>query len=265
LGQYVEDRANAAARWYWKNKSAKARLSRSIQFLAVALTAGAGIVPIAWQILGGEHSQMWPSLLVGLAAALVGLDRSFGLSSGWARYVLAATNIQKALEEFRLDWATLLAKAGAAPTDEQILTLVGRAKQLTIVVQELVLQETKDWATEFQNNVAKLEKDLNQQMIALKTQIQQAQDADKPGSIEVIVVNAEKVDNAKIQFQLNNPSEKLADEVVTGSRSWVHLNLPPGPYRIVASATANGKPVSVASAIVVKAGEILKPELSLPI
>jgi hypothetical protein len=266
LAGYVEDRAKAAADWYWRNKSAKARLSRSIQFLAVALAAAAGLVPIVAHLRGIEHPHaLWPSLLVGLAAALVGLDRSFGFSSGWARYVLAATNIQKALEEFRLDWASLLAKTSTAPSNEQILALVGRARQLMVVVQELVLQETKDWMTEFQNNIAKLEKDLSTQMTALQTQVQRAQDAEKPGALEVVIVNAAKADDAKVQIQLDNQAGRLADELVMGSKSWVHLNLPPGTYRLLAKATSSGKPISVASAVSIKAGEVAKPELSLPI
>jgi hypothetical protein len=62
---------------------------------------------------------LWASLLLGVAAALFGLDKAFGYLSGWARYVLTATNIRRALEEFRMDWAELMVKAGTPPTAEE--------------------------------------------------------------------------------------------------------------------------------------------------
>jgi hypothetical protein len=64
------------------------------------------------------ESPLWSSLFLGVAAALIGLDKTFGYSSGWARYVLTATNIRKSLEDFRLDWAELMAKAGNPPIAE---------------------------------------------------------------------------------------------------------------------------------------------------
>jgi len=55
----------------------------------------------------------------------------------------------------------------------------------------LVLQETKDWATEFQSNVAQLEKETKAQLDALKAQVEKAgvaqTAASQPGSVEITV------------------------------------------------------------------------------
>ena len=64
------------------------------------------------------------SICVGSAAALIGLDKTFGFSSGWARYVLTVTSIRKALEEFRMDWISLSAKIDKTPTPDQIQALI---------------------------------------------------------------------------------------------------------------------------------------------
>jgi hypothetical protein len=94
--------------WYWQKKGSKARRSRSIQFSAVVLPVLGAIIPVAvhFLIAFGHADQLrsvdtgiLASLFVGIAASLIGLDRAFGYSSGWARYVLTATSIRKSLQE----------------------------------------------------------------------------------------------------------------------------------------------------------------------
>jgi hypothetical protein len=261
---YVEQEAQKAVSWYWRNKRAKAFLSQWIQFLAVALTSAAAIVPIFGQLFKSEtfKSGLWASLLVGLAAALLALDKAFGFSSGWARYVMTATNIRKLLEEFRMDWTVLIAKACPSPTPEQVEALIQRAKEFRVAVEGMVLQETKDWVTEFQNNVAQLEKDVTAQLAALKAQSEKAA---QPGSIQLTVPNADKSDSATIQVELEGASGAAPGESVTGSKTWVRLNLAPGQYRVTVSATVSGKPVSASAAVIVKPGEIAQPQVPLPI
>ena len=161
---YVEGEADKAINWYWRNKQWKSRLSRSIQFGAVVLTAAGGIAPILVQIRKNTgtpstfDSGLWASLCVGLAAALIGLDKAFGFSSGWARYVLTATSIHKALGEFRLDWQALSADLSQTPKPEQVTALIQRAKDFISTAEGLVLQETKDLVSEFQSNMAQIER-----------------------------------------------------------------------------------------------------------
>ena len=46
----------------------------------------------------------WSSVALAIAVAMVGLDRFFGFSSAWARYMATGQAILAALNEFRLDW-----------------------------------------------------------------------------------------------------------------------------------------------------------------
>ena len=269
LLEYVETEALKAIGWYLGHKRTKSRYSRWIQFLAVTLTAAAGIAPLAQPILKIPLSPFWPTLLVGLAAALLGLDKAFGFSSGWARYVMAAANIQKSLEEFRMDWAVLIAKACPAPSADQLEALLQRAKEFRVNVQGIVIQETKDWVTEFQSNLSQMEKDVSAQLATLKAQAEKAaQDkaaAKALGSIKLTVPNAASTDGAKIQVTLGDGAGTVADESVTGSQTWARLNLAAGQYQIAVSATAGGKPVSATAPVIVKPGEIAAVQISLPI
>jgi len=272
VGSYVDGVATTSIQWYWTNKRWKCQLSRFIQFSAVALTAAGALVPIIAHIWKAREpsstvdSGLWASLFVGLAAALIGLDKAFGLSSGWARYVLTATSIQKALEEFRLEWMILSAGLSQPPKPEQVTALIQRAKEFVSTIAGMVLQETKDWVSEFQSNMAQLEKDVKAQLDTLAAQVQKASQsreaASRPGSIELTVPDADRTDGFEFHATLTNESGKLGDETVTNAKSWVRLNLAPAQYSLTLTATFGGKPVAAHAVVEVKPGEIAKPTVT---
>lgn len=267
---YVEQEAASTIAWYWRNKRWKAKCSRLIQISAIVLTALAGIFPVVAYLLKEmkwpypSESGLWASLFVGVAAALIGIDRTFGLSSGWTRYVLTATALRKLLEEFRLDCALLLCKSDKNPTADEILSVVQRAKDFRLAVENAVYQETKDWATEFQNNVAQLEKDVKAQIDALKGELEKARRVEAvngPGALELTVVNAQKADDGQIQVILDGVDHTIADESLIGGNKWVRLNVAPGQYRVSVKGALNGHPVFTSTAVVIKTGEISKTEI----
>lgn len=219
LMTYVEAEADKAIAWYWRNKRWKARCSRLIQVSAIILTAIAGIFPIVSYLLKEmkwpypSESGLWSSLCVGIAAAIIGIDRAFGLSSGWTRYVLTATSIRKLLEEFRFDCALLLCKSGQNGS-EQAGTIIQRAKVFRLAVEDAVFQETKEWATEFQNNVAQLEKDVKAQLDVLKGELEKARSGQaqhESGAVELIVPNAQAAEGGKLQVQFEGVNGPIAD------------------------------------------------------
>jgi hypothetical protein len=153
LRNYVENVSTKAIEWYFNSKSSKSLWSRWFRVLAIALSTAAGILPIAISLLKGKYpalgqveSGLLVSLLLGAAAGLIGLDHFFGFSSGWVRYVLTATAIQSALEEFRMDWHLLNAHLSTPPTNEQVVAMIQRAKSFRTTIANMVLDETKAWA-----------------------------------------------------------------------------------------------------------------------
>ena len=277
---YVESEAEKAVSWYWANKKWKARLSRWIRLWALILTACAGLLPVVSYIAkdlhwidgaGATTSGLWASALVGVAAALLGIDRAFGFSTGWARYVLAATEIRGKLEEFRMDWVALSAGASPDPGAEQVGAFIQKAKAFRLAVEGIVTQETRDWVNEFQANMAQLEKDVKSQLDALKAQVDKSREdrqaATQPGSIEATIENADKAKDYACTVSLDGPEGVIVEnERTEGSRTWVHLNVRPGQYRLTVSATApGGKSVSAAAAVVVKPAEVSRPAMTLPL
>ena len=275
IHSYVIREAGKSNQWYWRAKRSKAVYSQLIRFSALVLAAVAGLLPIAGSLakdygvkLSPDPSNgLWASGLLGLAAALVGLDKAFGFSSGWARYVLTATNIRKTLEEFRMEWAELMAKLGTSPTAESGGPLIDRARKFRSDVEALVLQETKDWVTEFQNSMVQMEKDIGAQLAALKAQVDKTAQAKvaagQPGAIQLQIENASKADpGSKIKVTLTDGDGPPTEEMVSG-QTWAKLNLSPAHYKLKIQATVKEQTVEDQKVVPVKPGEIANVQMAL--
>lgn len=268
IHNYAIDQAIKSTDWYWKHKGAKAFFSQVVRFSAWILAAVSGILPILANLYKADpnnafQSPLVPSLLLGIAAALLGLDKAFGYSTGWARYVLAATNIRKTLEQFRLDWAELMAQSGiSAPpanpiTATQVAPLIERAKQFRVEVENLVLQETKEWITEFQTNTAQMEKDIATQIANLKTQVDKTiaarTAASQPGMIHLTVADpGNKVGNGSLQITVIDSTNKTILQEPVLQLTWTSRFIAPGTYQL--RLTLNNVPVGGAPLVTVAPG-----------
>jgi len=134
-----------------------------------------------------------------------------------------------------------------------------------------VAQETKDWVSEFQSNLAQLEKDVKSQLDALKAQVDRSQEtqqaASQPGSIEATIENAERAGNFTCNVTLEDaPGEIVEDAAIRGSTTWARVNLRPGQCRLVVTATgADDKPVSASTVVLVKPSEVARAAVRLPL
>ncbi len=275
LRTFVEKEAQETINWYWREKNRKRAPSRGIQFAALALTAAAGLAPIIFQIAKPYADQLKnfdsgpvASLLVGLAAALLGLDKAFGFSSGWTRYVLTATSMTKVLHEFRMDWLLLYSELGDPPKPEQEAKLIQRAKQFAGDIQGALLEETKQWANEFQSNSAQMEKDVRGQLDALKSQVEKVskerEEAQRPGGIELSIPNADKADGFQVAVVLQG-THGAQTETLANSKVWTQIGTAPGQYKVAVAGKSGGSPFGISTIFEVKPGEVAKPSITLPI
>lgn len=168
LRQYVESEAQKQIDWYYAKKTRKAQMSVVLRFVSIVLFVLGGLVPIIKATLPSTIIAALPFdfgqagyLLIGIAAGCLGLDRYFGYSTGWIRYITTAFAIEKSVDQYRLDWTQQMAKTrGAPPTAEQLQALIQTCATFSLTIKSHVEQETKAWVTEFQSNLAQLQKDL---------------------------------------------------------------------------------------------------------
>jgi hypothetical protein len=127
------------------------------------MVAVAGVLPVLSQIFSAGSSVQiqpaWATVALAIAVALVALDRFFGFSSAWARYMATGQAISAALNQFRLDWQKSSRKLLADKlTQDSIDHLLDLAKTLLTKTDELVQAETLQWVKEFRETLTEIER-----------------------------------------------------------------------------------------------------------
>jgi hypothetical protein len=153
LYRWVERGALDTAAWYLAERVWKRRGARVLRGGAAAgAVAGAGLPLLDLTgAVGGVAP--WGYLALLLSVACVGIDRYFGVTSGWIRDVATAQAVQRRLQVLQFDWASenvreILgpAEGTASEAAERCLTVLRRFSE---DVTELVRTETADWMVEF--------------------------------------------------------------------------------------------------------------------
>ncbi len=182
LRRYVENEAQRQIDWYFHKLKAKSRASTWLRFVAIAFFVAGGLVPIAKATLTADILSRTPFdfgqsgyLLLALAAGCLALDRFFGYSTGWIRYITSALAIERSLEEFRMEWTRGIAKLrGAPPTPSQLDQLLLTCATFSLAIRGQVEQETNAWVVEFRNNLSQLEEDLHAKAAEIRARISSA-------------------------------------------------------------------------------------------
>jgi hypothetical protein len=158
LYRHAEGRAIDAVDWYLEDKRGKRAWSRGLRVVAILLVVAGALQPVLEAARPGRGAPAWGYVLLALAAACVGFDRFFGLSSGWMRTVTTAQALRRRLELLQYDWAVECAKAASRTVDgKQVLARLALLRAFADDAAALMQQETSEWVAEFQGNLAQLE------------------------------------------------------------------------------------------------------------
>lgn len=259
LYQYAEATADDAINWYGRHKRKIAWKSRALRMMAIIFTTFGGLAPIIGSLgvsnvtsPGGAYTfnvGQLGYLFLGLAAACVGLDRFFGFSSGWMRYITTKMTLERSLSEFRMDWAMMVAKIGEEkPTSDQVQLMIQRLKEFLLKVDSHVEQETEAWVSEFKTNITEIEK-------TARTQA----DATRPGAISVTVTNGRAADDG-----FTVALDGMVITKVRGTQYQIGY-VPPGPHRIDISGVIEGESLDASGLANVAPGEITNVTLAFPV
>ena len=166
--QHVVDTASQAVNWYLTARRSKKRWAQRLRVGAIIMVAVAGVLPVLSQIFSTASSvkvpPAWATVALAIAVALVALDRFFGFSSAWARYMATGQAISAALNQFRLDWQkTSCRLSEGTPTQESVGHLLDLAKTLAKKTDELIQAETSQWVTEFRETLTDIERSVKTQ------------------------------------------------------------------------------------------------------
>jgi hypothetical protein len=145
--------------WYMKEKASAARWSRGLRVLSVLLAVAGGLVPLVHAARPSLIGAEWGFVLLGSAGGAQALDRLFGWSTSYTRYVSTAFAVQRALAGFESQWVQEQARlAGRPPAGDEIDALLRIAAEFTDRVLALVEQETASWAGDLKEELTRLER-----------------------------------------------------------------------------------------------------------
>ena len=153
----AEDHALSAINWYLLAKRSKKNCAQSLRIGMIGSSAIAGLLPLLSQIYQQQLSSLspaWTTIALGLAGVLMAVDKYFGCSTAWMRYIATEHRIRQSLHEFQMDYDMEQSKwTDNLPDSEQAQTMLGICKQFISNVDTIILQETNEWLVEFQNAV----------------------------------------------------------------------------------------------------------------
>ncbi|CAL9510684.1 SLATT domain-containing protein [Streptomyces sp. enrichment culture] len=160
LYRWVEQGALQTAAWYLADRVWKRRGARALRTGAAAGAVAGAALPLLdlTGAVGGVAP--WGYLALLLAVACIGVDRFFGVTSGWIRDVATAQAVQRRLQVLQFDWASESVREVLGPTEgtageaaERCLAVLRRFSE---DVTELVRAETADWMVAFRTGSAPL-------------------------------------------------------------------------------------------------------------
>lgn len=238
------DRAQQQIGWYSEHVRWKRRFSWCLRAAALIFIGIGSLLPLvgaAILALGLSRNHVdfgFGYVAFAVAAGCVGFDKFFGFSSGWLRYIKTQLILESGLDQFRLDWVSLVAKVvGGKPTPDQVQTMIKRLQSFSEFTDSQVQQETNAWILEFQTSLAELAKAADARA-----------EAQRPGQVLLSVSNAGELDQP-ITATLDGIDTKEAQ-----GGQVTFFNVPPGSHRIVAMSAKAGEPHNSSQSVQVPPG-----------
>jgi hypothetical protein len=278
IRRLVEADLESAINWYYAKKRRKVWYSQGLRLAAVLFgTIGAAIPFLASTGLGREVSELtilrtnqWGYVFIVIAGGCVAVDKLFGFSTNWIRFVDAATRIQTILGKFRIEWYKQLAVADmAANRAESVDRLFATLQDCATRTREVIEEETGAWIAEFRSSLTKLAEESQAARAAREQQTQGQVDeikkvarerAEKTGAITVSIKNfAQLPDTFMWTLDLDNePWKSRIDRA-----AFIVKGLDPGTYLVAARGVVDGRVLRDARPVVVQTGEQTVAELEL--
>jgi hypothetical protein len=251
---HVMTLADEAIAWYVDAKNRKRLYARGIRVLAIVLGATAALLPTVSEIIENTWDTServipagWTAVLLGIVGALLLMDRFFGFSTGWMRYIDAELKLRQITQEFQLDWeAERAVLRGDEPTREQALAMLARCKAFATQVNTIIRDETSAWIKEFERAISQIDESVKAKPVI-----------SEPGALNLTVTNGDLADHGW-ELSLNGATAERHQGKTAAKRSLI-----PGRHEITVSGTIGGKTVQAAKVVTVPAGDTCTESVTL--
>jgi hypothetical protein len=159
---FVIHEAEATRKWYIEKSRVQRRWARLLRISAIITTTLAGLIPLLSQLIIVEGKPLiapaWASAALVVSVFFIALDKFFGFSSSWARFILTELKVRISLHNFLMDWQLMRAKINDdAPSEELLIELLTMCKLLLIRTTEILTQEADEWRQEFMTVIRQID------------------------------------------------------------------------------------------------------------
>ncbi|MEO3798110.1 SLATT domain-containing protein [Nonomuraea sp. B10E15] len=151
LFRHAERNSLTAIDWYLWKKTIKSRWSRGLRATAIVLAVCGGVVPLVHAADNRLIAPEWGYVLLALSAGCVLLDRYFGFTTSWMRYMRAQARLHRALLLAQADWTAAMCRSADGET---LMTVI---RELIQATGEVLENETDEWASELNEQAERLQ------------------------------------------------------------------------------------------------------------
>jgi len=169
LYTYVENQIYDALRWYYTKKASQSRWSKGLRVAAICLTTFGGVSPLVATAFPASAAQLSAAIdhlgyvLLALAGGAVALDRFFGYSSSWMRYVATCNRLNRLLVSVQLEWATTKATFTEKElTVEVVRSVIGEFAKHAEELGNIIERESQTWAQGLSKALAEYEQSIRE-------------------------------------------------------------------------------------------------------
>lgn len=243
---YEALKQGALKQWWWYRQGAnKSRnWSRFLLSLALAATALAGIIPVLSKLLedwrwGNYVDPMLSSVLLGLAALLVGLDRLANNSNNWLNFSEAQLQTERALWSLLLDHAEEISQIDNSLYRKYLDRLFDIRKD-----------ETRRWTRQQESAFTSVTQDITETAERART-----------GSVKVSLADAKKLTEG---WEVTLGNSDVPETTFRFERSPGIINdLTPGFYNVQVTACSDGDTFEGAKTVRITESQLAPVEFDL--
>lgn len=253
--QYIFEKAindcKGATIWYTNAKKSKKWWAQTIRISSILLGAIAALLPTISDMVNKGRTRTipagWTTICLGGAGAILLLDKFFGFSSAWMRYIIAEMQLRQMEQEFEMDWENARASwQESPPSKDEINQMLARCKAFTSQISTIIREETNVWVQEFQNTIKSLDESIKSKPAVTE-----------PGALNLTISN-EDVAKEGWEMIIDNGDAEKHKGYTAGKR-----NLIPGRHEVVVKAKINGKELQAGKVFLIPAGGICEEKMTL--
>jgi hypothetical protein len=183
------------AAWYQKQRGKNGWRARATWTGVILFATLAGVVPVVAQ-MSNEIEPAWATLALVTSGFLFAMDRLYGYSASWQRFMEAKLRIDGLRFAFALEW---LAARSSGMSSE---SLIQKAHKFVKMVADIELRETREWRRDFSSQLASL----HHESQSMKTT------TDSLKATEKAMASATKALNAATRAQPASSDGKVKEE-----------------------------------------------------